>query len=164
MAVPDDRARAQNTYSDLTRTLSMNRTGAIGKKLAVDDFKTFLGTVKSMDATELVNTLRIAHQQRLNLIERGEGDPMFPWEAVITNPELTLKLTQRTKHLQDKGDMISLAVASGLMLWVHTLQTVAYPEARTDVRELWEEFKRAFPYMDSGIESKFPDGLTSRIH
>ncbi len=142
----------------------MSRTGAIGKKLAVDDIKTFLGAVRSMDTTERVNTLRIAHQQRLNLIEKGAGDPMFPWEAVTTNPELTLKLTQRTKHLQDKGDMISLAVACGLMLWVHTLRMVAYPEVRTNVRELWGEFERAFPYMDGGIETRFPDGLAPKLH
>jgi hypothetical protein len=139
-------------------------TCAIGKKFAVDDIKTFLGAVKSMDTTELVNTLRIAHQQRLNFIERGEGDPMFPWEAVITNPELTLKLANRTRHLQEKGDVISLAVAAGLMLWVHTLRAVAYPEVLTNVRELWGEFESAFPHMDAGIETRFPDGLAPKVH
>jgi hypothetical protein len=138
-------------------------TYAIGKKFAVDDIKTFLGAVKSMDTTELVNTLGIAHQQRLNLIKRGEGDPMFPWEAVITNPELTLTLAQRTKHLQEKGDVISLAVAAGLMLWVHTLRAVADPEVRTKARELWGEFERAFPHMAAGIETSFPDGLTPKV-
>jgi hypothetical protein len=131
----------------------------VGKTLAIRGIDQFLGTARSLDGRDLASTLAIAHDHRLELIADGQGDVMQPWGIAENNPELSVPIGNIVRVLQQQGDLQSLSQASGWILWSHTIRATAWPEVRDRAVLLWQEFSRAFPYMDAEVAKSFPQGL-----
>lgn len=113
----------------------------------VAEAKDFLARVKSMNSDELaiplVVTLETADQARN---EKG-FDVFDPFSTMAQDPGASRYFSQLANDIKKSG---RIGLATGAMIWCHTMRATVNYEVRPIVREIWKELHRAIPHAEEG--------------
>jgi hypothetical protein len=133
----------------------------------------FLENLKVVDCNEIGFTVALATHFRNEWREKGI-DVSDPIVAHSLNPSLVIDIIKEIRSLQRSGGE---ALASGLMVWVHSLRAANDLKLRETARNIWGELERGFPFVEQAqIEARhfiktplditgydqFPKGLTPK--
>ncbi|WP_183211058.1 hypothetical protein [Brevundimonas halotolerans] len=110
--------------------------------MQLKEMQTFVDGLKAVDADELGFVVAQAASWRNELEDQGY-DLMDPLVFHALNPTAVSSLVKVVHGLQKQGIP---QVASGLMVWVHTLRAGNSLRLRAKAREMWTELSRGFPH------------------
>lgn len=123
------------------------------------DMSLYLDSLRGMTSSEMATGKVLAAVVLLKLGEdatvlRGilDGDIQDPRtvETVMASLERTLRSAQKDKNL---------LVASGLILWIHSVRAVSLPPLRAMGRDVWREILRGEPNFNDAVFSLITSGL-----
>lgn len=118
---------------------------------AADEIQQFLLALKGMSDEELGTVAAMAALVRVSLRQEG----VLPDEALGIGAPLseTSEATVRGTIAQTALAMQKQkhAMASGALVWVHTLRAYHFPEVRLLGRQMWGELQRGLPHALSAL-------------
>ena len=128
-----------------------NRIAKKATDTARKEMESFVQGLKGMGHSELGPAVLMATVARNSIKERAvqlgfkEGYTLLsPFEFVKADPNCFLAINSVIKTCQKERNYV---LASGFMVWEHTLRAVAAPELLPLAREMWAELKKGFPYV-----------------
>ena len=116
-------------------------------KAATEDLERFLKSLRGASDEEIGMLVVVATMIRVNLRKKGRLHDEYlriptPGDGSGYAP---LFLSRLIKTFQKNGQPTD---ASGAMVWLHTVRSLAFPELRVLGREMWGELHRGFPYVE----------------
>jgi hypothetical protein len=121
------------------------------------DLDPFLAIISNMTEEELGEVLAQATRMR-HAIETSPERFGFHAKASLLEPRGFLRANPRSDVRM--GKIIRLAsqgkqtlTVNSLLIWLHTLRAVAFPELQPSVRALWKELSRGFPCVPQGAQA-----------
>lgn len=106
----------------------------------------FLSRMKSMNSDELAIPLVLTLEAAQMYSEEKGIDVFDPFTAIAKDPSASLYFSSLVNELQRKGRQV---LASGAMVWAHTLRATVNHELRDVVREVWVELNRGLPHIEA---------------
>jgi hypothetical protein len=97
-----------------------------------------------MNSDEIGMVVAQATHMRIDYLERLEVDLLEPSVAFEQDPYLLVTLSKTIGDFQKNGQMND---AAAMMIWLHTLRSMATFEVRPHGRELWRQLARGFPHV-----------------
>lgn len=122
-----------------------NKIGQWSLRQQKEELETYLSILKSMDGPEIGFVLAIATHMRHGL-ESAHVDLMDPMACAAHKPDIAIELSRLINKFQKQG---APHIASGLMVWAHTIRAAIQPELRGIARAMWGELQRGFPYVQT---------------
>ncbi len=126
--------------------------------IAANEIKRFNTSLSGMDGRTISGIVIFAHNYRKILLEQNNIDLNELSIEVSRDTYLSLKILNEIKEFQ-KYSME--AQATGLMVWVHSLRSVSFPENRILGRQMWGHLKRDMDdkdLIDAGIDYEMMTG------
>jgi len=120
--------------------------------MQLKDSQNFLANLKVADGQELGLTVALATHFRNEWSEKGidVSDPIVTHNL---NPSLVIDIIKQIQDLQRTDGEV---LASGLMVWVHSLRAGNDLKLRAVAREIWGELERGFPFVEQAkVNAKF---------
>lgn len=121
-----------------------------------NDIVRFIASLKGADSEEISTMIVVANILRLNLTAMGKIPPAALNINIPRDYDLEMKcdmcpitLTSTIKQFQKINQPSD---ALGVMIWLHSVRALNTPELRIYGREMWQELKRGFPYVDETLE------------
>ena len=168
--VPGRNAEADRDFAGWVGGVDM--IGGLFQRWAISR-KAFISGLRSADGEELGMVVAFATDWRRTIAQSGI-DLLYPDQCIRDDPFISYKLAKKIGYLQKAGKP---EIASGLMVWVHTLRSIHSLELRPNGREMWGELERGFAWVEVSAEilarikgfpldvhgyNSFPDGLTPK--
>lgn len=104
-----------------------------------EDIDRFLAGLRGADSSELGMVVAVATHWR-RIFEEDNVDFLDPIHAKLANPLIAVKINRLIAKVQKENPEL----ASGLMVWLHTLRAANNPEIRIKGRAMWGELRRGF--------------------
>lgn len=110
-----------------------------------EDIDRFLVSLEGMDAEAIGMVVACATHWR-NVFSKDGINLREPMMEGRRNPMLAFEINRMIAQAQ-KADP---SMAAGLMVWLHTIRAVTYPELRLKGRRLWGQLRRGFEFAQGG--------------
>jgi hypothetical protein len=127
-----------------------NKLVSWGSKQQRTEIETWLQMLRAMNSDEIGMLMAGATHFRHILENTYHVNLLEPFEANSIDPELSSKLRKLIQEYQSNGDNTSAAC---VMVWLHSLRCSALLDVRPLGRELWQELRRGFPFVDDAANS-----------
>ncbi len=116
-------------------------------KTATEDLERFLKSLRGTSDEEIGMLVVVATMIRVNLRKGGRLPDDYlripaRGDGSAHAPLYLSRLIRTFQKIDQPTD------ASGAMVWLHTLRSLAFPELRVLGREMWGELQRGFPYVE----------------
>ena len=120
-------------------------------KAASEDLESFILCLKGLSDEELGMVVAGATVIRLQL---GRSGSLPEYALALPSPDddtayIQLHLSRLVRELQKTN---KTAEAAGVMVWRHSMRSLAYPEVRLLGRQLWKELQRGIPRAPEALE------------
>ena len=120
-------------------------------KEAREDLESFIFSLKGVSDEELGMVVAGATVIRLQL---GRTGSLPEYALALPSPDddtatIQYHLGRLVRELQKTNET---AKAAGVMVWLHSMRALTYPEVRILGRQMWKELQRGIPYAPEALE------------
>lgn len=112
--------------------------------MQLKDSNDFLDSLRVLDGEELGLAVALATHFRNDWLATGI-DVSDPIVTHALHPNFVVEIVKEIQTLQESGDEV---LASGLMVWVHSLRAGNDLRLRAVARDIWGELERGFPFVE----------------
>lgn len=114
-------------------------------KKAEEDIRVFLNYLKGGDEEEIASVVAIATVMRYEVNNFNVPlDKLLKNGLLATSGEIAEIQYFLSQTLQEMQSIDQPLFATGLMVWLHSVRALQYPEIRIFAREMWGELGRGF--------------------
>ena len=123
----------------------------IAYESGLKDIERFILTLRAQSDEQMAMTLAIATQIRLYWIQRDivREDVMEMMTSSQEHASAQMLMNRFLRMYQGRKDY---DMALGIMVWLHSVRSQAYPELRIKGQEMWRELSRGMDGVDEAAQ------------
>ncbi len=124
-----------------------------------EDLQVYIDSLKGLSADEMATALAISTFVRLRMERAGTMPRTIMAEGVADDATLAALATHLNRMIREAQKNKNFLIASGLMVWIHSVRAMLHPSARHLGQAMWEQLQRGENKYFEAVESLSAQGI-----